>query len=232
MTPPATATAYDATARPIRICLVEDQTLFRETLGRMLESQDGMMVVGEATDGEQGVGQALSLKPDLVIMDVALPKIDGLEATRQIKAALPGTRVVGITAYPSDTIFRRALGAGVDSFVLKDAKLEELVATIRLTHSGSRLFNGSLLRGFMDGRRQAGEPYGLTVRELEVLQALVAGQPNNTIAIKLRVSEKTVRNHVSNIYAKLQVKSRTEAALFALHNGIVLDQRLPASPKT
>jgi DNA-binding NarL/FixJ family response regulator len=215
----------------IRVCVFDDQTLFRESLAKMLESQPGLMVVGEAADGDEAIRRALSLKPDVILMDIGLPKVDGLQATRQIKDLLPGVRVIGITAYPNDEVFRRALSAGFDSFLLKDASLDELVATIRLTHGGSRLFNGTLLRTFM--RVGLESPLGLTDRERQVLQAMATGLDNRAIAARLHLSEKTVRNHVSTIYSKLAVTDRAHAVLAAIREGIAVEPGLqgPRTPQ-
>ncbi len=215
----------------IRVSVVDDQALFRDVLVKMLATVPGMVVVGEAKDGEEGVRQALRLRPDLVLMDIGLPALDGLEATRRIKQAAPAIRVMALTAYPSEDAFRRALGAGVDSFVLKDANLDELVATIRLTCGGNRLFNGQLLSGFLASPREPKLPHGLTRRELEVLQALAAGHSNRAIASRLRIRDKTVRNHLSNIYTKLAVKGRAQAVLFALRSGLVGSPDLALSPR-
>lgn len=209
---------------PVRICIFDDQTMFRESLAKILESQAGFIVVGEASDGEEGIRQAIALKPDVILMDIGLPKIDGLEATRQLKDLLPGLRVIGITAYPNDEVFRRALTAGFDSFILKDASLDELVATIRLTQRGSRLFNGALLRNFMSSGVES--PLGLTDRERQILQAMASGLDNRAIAEKLHISDKTVRNHVSAIYSKLAVTGRAQAVLAAIREGIALEPRL------
>jgi len=216
-----------ALPRPIRICIVDDQTLFRQTLALVIAEQPGLVVVAEASNGEEAIRQALIEKPDLILMDVGLPKVDGLEATSRIKAELPAVRVIAITAYPSFDMLRRALAAGIDSFVLKDARVEELAATIRLTMAGRRVFNGGLLERFLDSVRQPTEPHNLTGRELEVLQSLAAGHSNAIIASRLRVSEKTIRNHISNIYGKLGVSGRTQAVLYALRTGIVADAGIP-----
>ena len=221
---PMTTPARVDAAPPVRICIFDDQTMFRESLAKILESQAGLIVIGEASDGEEAIRQAIALKPDVILMDIGLPKVDGLEATRQVKDLLPGVRVIGITAYPNDEVFRRALSAGFDSFILKDATLEELVATIRLTQRGSRLFNGSLLRNFMAVGAES--PLGLTDRERQVLQAMASGMDNRAIALKLHISEKTVRNHVSTIYSKLAVTGRAQAVLAAIREGVAIDPSL------
>jgi DNA-binding NarL/FixJ family response regulator len=204
----------------IRICINDDQTLFRETLARMLGAQPGVEVAGEAGDGEEAVRQAIRLKPDLVLMDIGMPKMDGLEATRRLKLASPGVRVVALTMHTTEDIFRRALAAGVDSFILKDARIDDLMATIRLTQAGTHTFNGNLLRSFVERRREVHDAHRLTARELQVLQLVAEGYSNRNLAAKLAMSEKTVRNHVSNIYAKLGVKRRSQAVLYAIRNGL------------
>jgi DNA-binding NarL/FixJ family response regulator len=204
----------------IRVFIVDDQTLFRESLVGMISSQADLMVVGQAADGEEAVRQVIQLQPDLVLMDIGLPRLDGLQAVVRIRDRLPAVKVIAITIYASESFFRRAMKAKVDSFLLKDARLEELVAAIRLTFRGSGLFNGRLMRSYLASER-ASDPDALTERELEVLKALAEGSPNRTIASRLKISEKTVRNHVSNIYAKLSVSGRAEAVLFAAREGLV-----------
>jgi DNA-binding NarL/FixJ family response regulator len=207
--------------RPIRLCLTDDETLFRETLATTVTSQPDMTVVAQARDGAESVRQVLAHRPDMVLMDISLPRMDGLEATLRIKQELPTVKVIAMTAWPRDETFRRALRVGVDSFILKDARLEELVGTIRLTYAGSRLFNGRLLATYLNSRKRTTSQDELTTREQEVLAALAAGLSNAAIATRLRISQKTVRNHISNVYAKLSVKSRTQAVLYAIRHGMV-----------
>jgi NarL family two-component system response regulator LiaR len=217
----STSPSFAAADRAIRVCLIDDQTLFRESLASAISHQVDMSVVGQARSAEEGLQEVARMQPDAVLMDIGLPGIDGLEATRRIKAAAPSVKVIVITAYPNEERFRQALAVGVDSFLLKDASVDELTSTIRLTIGGSRLFDGSLLENFLSRRRRADLPGGLTTRELGVLIAMAAGHSNPTIAKRLRISEKTVRNHVSSIYAKLSVKGRTQAVLYAMRHGIV-----------
>jgi DNA-binding NarL/FixJ family response regulator len=218
--------ATQATPAKIRVCINDDQTLFREAVSRMLAAQPAFEVVGEGRDGEEAVRQAVKLRPDVILMDIGMPVVDGLEATRQLKAALPGVRVVALTVHASEEVFRRAMAAGVDSFVLKDAKLEDLIATIRLTYAGNRLFNGTLLKSFVERRREATPSDRLTPREMQVLRLVAGGLTNRVLASTLHMSEKTARNHISNIYTKLGVAGRAQAVLWALRNGLVGEANL------
>jgi DNA-binding NarL/FixJ family response regulator len=204
----------------IRVFIVDDQTLFRESLAGMVSGQPDLAVVGQAADGEDAVRRVIQLQPDLVLMDIGLPRLDGLQAVVRIRDQLPAIKVITMTVYASESFFRRAMEAKVDSFLLKDASLEEVMAAIRLTFRGSGLFNSRLMRGYVAGER-ASHPDALTEREVEVLKALAEGSPNRTIASRLKITDKTVRNHVSNIYAKLAVNGRAEAILFAAREGLV-----------
>ena len=212
-----------------RLFIADDQTLFRESLAGMISGQPDLVVIGQAADGEEAVRQVVQLQPDLVLMDIGLPKLDGLQAVARIRDRLPAIKVIAITVYASESLFRRAMEAKVDSFLLKDARLEEVIAAIRLTLRGSGLFNIRLMRSYL-ARERVSNPDALTDRELEVLKALAEGSPNRTIARILKISDKTVRNHVSNIYGKLSVNGRAEAVLFAAREGLVPGYEPPAEP--
>jgi DNA-binding NarL/FixJ family response regulator len=209
---------HAVSAEGIRIYIVEDQVLFRETLAEFLDSCPGMSVVGRAGEGEEGLREILRLRPDLVLVDIGLPTIDGLDVCRRIKATQPGTRVVVVTAYTGADIFRRAVQVGVDGFMLKDVSLEHLVDTIRVAHLGSPTSNGRVLSHL--GHRGAHPRDNLTRREKQVLRAIALGRDNRAIATELNIREKTVRNHVANIYDKLSLQGRAQAVLYALQNGM------------
>jgi DNA-binding NarL/FixJ family response regulator len=206
---------------PIRVMVVEDQALFRESLVRLLGAQPGIVIAGDAATGEEALRVISQRAPDVVLMDVGLPGIDGIETTRRLKATNPGVKVVVITAFPGPEMFRRAILANVDSFILKDATVDEVVTTIRVTYSDGHLFKGDMLTRLMSESGAAQRHSRMTPAEVTILQALTAGGSNRELAARLNLSEKTVRNHLSNVYSKLGVTGRAEAVLYAVENGFL-----------
>jgi len=208
---------------PIRILLVEDQTLMRQGLKTILDLEPGLHVVGEASDGESGVYVALELRPDVILMDVQLPKLNGVEATAAICAAWPQARVIILTTFDRDDYVFRGVRAGAVGYLLKDAPATHLIDTIRRVHAGEVFIQPAiasrLLRELV--RPQASPLDALSEREREVLVLLAQGASNRDIAEKLYITEGTVKNHVSNILAKLQAENRTRAADIARRYGLV-----------
>jgi DNA-binding NarL/FixJ family response regulator len=209
--------------QPIRILLVEDQTLMRQGLKTILDLEPGLQVVGEASDGEAGVRVALELRPDVILMDVQLPKLDGVEATAAIGAAWPQARVIILTTFDRDDYVFRGVRAGAVGYLLKDAPATHLIDTIRRVHAGEVFIQPAiasrLLRELV--RPQESPLDALSEREREVLVLLAQGASNRDIAEKLYITEGTVKNHVSNILAKLQAENRTRAADIARRYGLV-----------
>ncbi len=205
----------------IRVVVVEDQALFRESLVRLLDAEPGIVIAGDAGTGEEALRIIAQRVPDVVLMDVGLPGIDGIEATRRIKASHPEVKVVVITAFPGPEMFRRAIQASVDSFILKDSTVDEVVTTIRVTHADGHLFKGDLLTRLMNESGAATRHPRMTPAEVVVLQALTSGGSNRELAERLNLSEKTVRNHLSSVYSKLGVTGRAEAVLYAVENGFL-----------
>lgn len=209
----------------IRVLVVDDQTLFRSGLVRLLNGQDGLTVVGEATNGSEGVRMAESLRPDVVLMDIRMPDMDGIEATRQITQTNPRARVLILTTFHTDAYVLDALKAGASGYVLKDSAVEAVASSIQAVMSSERVISGPIAQrmvGMLTGDQPNRDYYdGLTPRELEVLKMIAAGMPNKRIAFRLKISEKTVRNHISHIYEKLQIYDRSQAVLYAVRKGLV-----------
>jgi DNA-binding NarL/FixJ family response regulator len=208
----------------IRILIVEDQTLMRQGLKTILELESGFSVVGEATNGEDGVSVALHLKPDVMLMDVQMPKLSGVEATAQICQQWPGAKVIILTTFNRDDYVFQAVRAGALGFLLKDAPADDLISTIRKVHAGEAFIQPEIaaraLRELMKPVAPAAEADALSDREREVLALLAQGKSNKDIAEQLFITEGTVKNHVSNILSKLQAENRTHAAEIARRRGL------------
>ncbi len=208
---------------PIKILLVEDQTLMRQGLKTILDLEPGLSVIGEAADGEAGVSQALALRPDVVLMDVQLPRLNGVEATARLIREWPEARVIILTTFNRDDYVYQGVRAGALGYLLKDAPAETLIETIRRVHAGEVFIQPEIasraLREMMRPAEPALEP--LSEREREVLVLLAQGASNKDIAERLVITEGTVKNHVSNLLAKLQAENRTQAADIARRRGLV-----------
>lgn len=215
---------------PARILLADDHTLFREALAGILTNQPDMEVVGEARDGLEAVVKAQALRPDLVLMDVQMPGLDGIEATRQIRLTLPETIVVMLTVRDDEEKLLRALKAGAQGYLLKDIRAHEMLAMVRGALRGEAALSprlaGLMLAEFRRLSQQvpAEDPAGeivLTRREREVLEMVAQGASDKEIAEALVVSLYTVKSHMRSILARLQVSSRQEAARLARRKGLV-----------
>ena len=213
------------TARPVRVLVVDDQTLFRSGLTSLLAEDERVEVVGQAVDGADAIKQATKLKPDVVLMDLKMPNIDGIEATRQVSELSPGTKVLILTTFETDSQVIQALKAGASGYVLKDSTPDAIVSTIVAVMSGERVMAGAVANRVLEmltGTSTPKEFYdGLTNREIEILKLLANGMANKQIAYRLKISEKTVRNHVSNTYEKLGIYDRSQAVLYAVKKGLV-----------
>ncbi|MDP9325107.1 MAG: response regulator transcription factor [Candidatus Dormibacteraeota bacterium] len=216
----------DAGRHGVRIYILDDQVLFRQTLAEVIASRPGLDVVGQAGEGNHALREIAQLEPDLVMVDVGLPTIDGIEVCKRLRATQPWIRLVLVTAYPGPDLFRRAVESGIDAFLLKDATIDDVVDTIRITARGTSMFNSALVRQYVGGVT-ANAP-GLTRRELQVLRSMTVGRSNREIAADLGIHEKTVRNHLSNIYDKLDVRGRAQAVVYAIQNG--LGSEVPSRP--
>jgi NarL family two-component system response regulator LiaR len=209
----------------IRVLIADDHAVVRRGLRTFLELQDDIEVVGEAEDGEEAVAAVEELAPDVVLMDLVMPRVDGIEAIRQIRERRPATRVIALTSFLDDDKLFPAVRAGAAGSLLKDVQPQELVSAIRTVHGGESLLHPAAAARRMaqvasDGERP--DPGAqLTPREREVLALLARGLPNKVIARDLGVSEKTVKTHVSNLLGKLGLTDRTQAALYAVREGLV-----------
>ncbi len=204
---------------------MDDQTLFRTGLTSLLAEDERVDVVGQGVDGADAVKQALKLKPDVVVMDIKMPNLDGIEATRQIIEQNPGVKVLVLTTFETDSQVIQALKAGASGYVLKDSSAAAIVSSIVAVMAGERVMAGAVANRVLEmltGTTTPKEFYdGLTSREIEILKLLANGMANKQIAYRLNISEKTVRNHVSNTYEKLGIYDRSQAVLYAVRKGLV-----------
>jgi DNA-binding NarL/FixJ family response regulator len=212
---------------PIRVLVVDDHELYRRGLLIVLAQEPDIEVVGEVGDGVGAVAMAAELHPDLVLMDVRMPKSDGIAACRTIKEAAPKTKIVMLTASEDETDLYEAVKAGASGYLLKESSIDDVVAAIRATHDGQSLLNpmmaAKLLAEFatMARRNETSRVPRLTAREIDVLKLLAWGRTNREIADALFISEHTVKSHVANILEKLQLHSRLEAAMYAVREKLV-----------
>jgi len=207
------------------VLIADDQTLFRAGLARLLNEDSRVEVVGQAIDGQDAVKQAAKLKPDVVLMDLKMPGVDGIEATRQITEADPSIKVLILTTFETDSNVIQALKAGASGYVLKDSSADAITSSIVAVVSGERVMAGAVANRVLEmltGTTTPKQFYdGLTNREIEILKLLANGMANKQIAYRLSISEKTVRNHVSNTYEKLGIYDRSQAVLYAVRKGLV-----------
>jgi len=207
------------------VVIADDQRLFANGLARIIGIQTDMEVVGEAHTGEEAISLCLHEEPDVVLMDLSMPGIGGLSATRKILSLLPRTRVLILTVHTDDAHVFQGIKAGAQGYILKDCTPEELTRAIRTVHAGETIMSQDIARKTLttfEGIRSNTEiTPNLTERELGVIKALAQGKSNKEIAQALGISEKTVRNHASNIYNKLHIFDRTQAVIYAIRRGIV-----------
>ena len=209
----------------ISVLIVDDHRVVRQGLRDFLELQDDIEVVGEAATGEEGVKLARDLLPDVTLQDLVLPGIDGVEATRQIKATSPSTRVIVLTSFADGDKVFPAIKAGAISYLLKDVQPEELARAIRAAQRNEAVLHpevaSKLMAEFNTVRPAETQVEQLTEREMDVLRLIARGKSNKEIADTLIISEKTVKTHVSNILSKLHLADRTQAAIYALRQKLV-----------
>jgi DNA-binding NarL/FixJ family response regulator len=213
-----------------RVLIADDQALVRVGLRKILESESETVVVGEAADGEDAVVAVNRLRPDLVLMDIRMPVLDGIEATRRITRAHPATRVLMLTTFGLDSYVYEALRAGASGFMLKDAPPEEIAAAVRIVAGGDALLAPAVTRAVIEEYTRHPQPPSqtappgldeLTPREREVLDLLARGRSNTEICAQLVISEATAKTHVARILQKLGLRDRVQAVIYAYENGVV-----------
>ncbi len=202
----------------LKVLLVDDHALVRRGFRRMLEDEASFQVVGEASDGLEAVECADKLEPDVIVMDCALPQINGIEASRRILAKRPETAILMLSMHSEDTLIRQALEAGAKGYVLKNAMDLDLVSAIKKVAEGTMVLDPQITRG---GTLKGERDTGLTPRELEILQHIVAGKSNKEIATELGLSANTVSVHRANIMDALGIHKTAELVVYAIRNGLV-----------
>jgi DNA-binding NarL/FixJ family response regulator len=209
----------------IRVAIVDDQPLFTDGLGRIVGAQEGMEVVGVAHDGESGVKMCSELRPDVILMDINMPIMDGVTATGKIRDLLPDAKILILTVHADDVHVFQGIKAGATGYLLKDCTPEDLSRAIKTVNAGDTIMAPEIARkmllAFEEADTEQPEAPSLTRRELDIVTAFARGRGNKQIARDLSISEKTVRNHVSNIYKKLHVYDRTQAVLYAIREGLI-----------
>ena len=205
---------------PIRIMIAEDQRIVREGLIALLEDEQDMTIVGEAANGQAAVELFAQLQPDIVLMDLQMPVMDGPEATRRIREQTPDARILVLTTYATDEFIFKALRAGARGYLLKDTSADELLAAIRAVYQGRTLLASAVAERLMAGVSDSA-PEPLTPRELEVLTLLGQGRSNGEIADALTIAPRTVKVHVQNILSKLGAGNRTEAVSIAVRQQLI-----------
>jgi two-component system, NarL family, response regulator LiaR len=211
----------DPASQLIRVMLVDDHAMVRRGLATFLKVFDDLQLVGEAESGEAAIQLCAELLPDVILMDMVLPDMDGAASTRVIRQRFPQVQVIALTSFKTGDLVRNALEAGAIGYLLKDVTAEELVGAIRAAHAGRATLSPEVAQTLVQIASQTQPGHNLTGRELEVLALMVDGLNNTQIAGKLTVSPSTVKSHVSNILSKLGVASRTEAVTLALRNHII-----------
>ncbi|HEX9077218.1 MAG TPA: response regulator transcription factor [Anaerolineae bacterium] len=219
--------------KPIRIMITDDHAIVRKGIRALLATEHDIQVVGEACDGTQAIEQAQTLKPDVILMDLVMPKTDGIEATRQITAKIPGMRILVLTSFAADDKVFPAIKAGALGYLLKDSGPDQLIEAIHQVYRGEPSLDPAIARKVLSELSHppktplTADP--LTERELGVLRLVAQGKSNKEIAELLVITEMTVRTHVSNILGKLHLASRTQAALYALREGLASLEDVPPS---
>jgi NarL family two-component system response regulator LiaR len=208
-------------SQPIRVMLVDDHTMVRRGLATFLKIFDDLQLVGEADSGEAAIQLCAEVLPDVILMDMVLPAMDGAASTRVIRQRFPQVQVIALTSFKTGELVQNALEAGAIGYLLKDVSADELVRAIRAAHAGRVTLSPEVAQTLVEAASQPRPGLKLTDRELEVLALMVDGLNNTQIAGKLTVSPSTIKSHVSNILSKLGVASRTEAVTLALRNHMI-----------
>ncbi len=211
-----------SSAEPIRVMVVDDHAVVRSGLNAFLNSYDDLQMAGSARSGEEAVQLCEELKPDVVLMDLIMPGMDGVAATKAIRKLLPKTQVIVLTSFKEDTMIQKAIQAGAIGYLLKDVQADEIAEAIRLVHAGQSILSPEATQALLRVANQPGPlGYDLSDRELEVLALMVKGLNNTEIAEKLVVSLSTIKHHVSHILSKLDAGNRAEAVALAVQHHLV-----------
>jgi two-component system, NarL family, response regulator LiaR len=209
-------------SQPIRVMLVDDHAMVRRGLATFLKIFDDLQLAGEAESGEAAIQLCAEVLPDVILMDMVMPDMDGAAATRAIRQQFPQVQVIALTSFKEGDLVKNALEAGAIGYLLKDVSADELAGAIRSAHAGRATLSSEAAQALVETANQPPAPgLDLTERELEVLALMVEGLNNTQIAGRLTVSSSTIKSHVSNILSKLGVASRTEAVTLALRSGII-----------
>ncbi len=204
----------------IRVLIADDHGVVRDGLGRLIEALPDMEVVALASDGEEAVARAAETQPDVVLMDLDMPRLDGIEATRRVLEIVPGTAVLVLTSFSDRPRILGAIEAGAAGYLLKDVQAEEVAEGIRAAARGESPLDPRAARTVLTARSEPDPLAGLSDREREVLELLLEGLPNKLIARRLEISEKTVKSHLTRIFRQIDVTDRTQAALWAERHGL------------
>jgi DNA-binding NarL/FixJ family response regulator len=204
----------------IRVVIADDHGVIRDGLGKLIAAYDDIKVVGVAADGEEAVQRSLEASPDVVLMDLHMPRLDGIEATRRITAELPGTAILILTSFSDRRQILGALDAGASGYLLKDAASDEVAEGIRSAARGEAPLDPRAARTILNARAAPDPLAALSEREREVLTLLVEGLPNKLIARRLEITDKTVKSHLTRVFRAIGVTDRTQAALWAQRHGI------------
>ena len=214
----------------IKVLIADDHRVVREGLAAILKSKENIVVIGEAQDGQEAVEQTRSLLPDVILMDVSMRRMSGVEATRQIKREFPHIGVIALTMYDEQHYIFDLVRAGATGYLLKDTDSVQIVAAIRAIYRGESLIHPSVASKILaefsllaqkKGRKPSGAEHDLSEREITVLRLVAEGKTNKEVANSLDLSEKTIKNHVRNIFHKLQVYDRTQAVILAIRKGLI-----------
>jgi DNA-binding NarL/FixJ family response regulator len=214
----------------IKVLIADDHRVVREGLMAILKTKENIEVVGEAQDGQEAIQKVRTLEPDVILMDVSMPRMGGVEATRQIKREFPHIGIIALTMYDEQQYIFDLVRAGATGYLLKDTESAQIVEAIRAIHRGESLIHPSVASKILaefsllaqkKGKKPSWEEHDLTEREITVLRLVADGKTNKEIANNLDLSEKTVKNHVRNIFHKLQVYDRTQAAILGIRKGII-----------
>ncbi len=216
-------TPTQGSAVPIRVVIADDHAVVRRGLEQLLTTTDDIVVVGLAANGEEALTLVQQVEPDVVLMDLSMPEVDGIAATRRVLAVRPDTKVVVLTSFAEQRKVLDAIEAGAAGYLLKDADPDDVIAAVRAAQAGGAPLDPRAARVLLDAQRRPAPPARLSARELEVLGLVASGLANKQIALRLGISERTVKAHLTTVFAQLGVTDRTQAALWA-------KEHLPPTP--